>query len=90
MLQIIKDCCKLNNIEFGFRIMTIITKVGAIVKITILQNSDAVNYFETQERLFLENTLSTLENDKSNTLNLDEKQKRKLELIFEKYKKTTC
>ena len=67
--------------------MAIITKTGTIIKIKILQNSDAVNYFETQERLFLENTLSTLKNDKSNMLNLDEKQITKLESIFKKYKK---
>ena len=89
MLQIIKDYCKLNNIELRFKIMAIITKTGTIIKIKILQNSDAVNYFETQERLFLENTLSILENNKSNTLNLNEKQISRLESIFEKYKKIT-
>ena len=66
--------------------MAIITKTGTIIKIKILQSSDASNYFETQERLFLENILLSLENNKSNTLNLDEKQIRKLEFIFKKYK----
>ena len=89
MLQIIKDYCKLNNIELRFKIMATITKAGTVIKIKILQNSDAVNYFETQERLFLENTLSILENNKSNTLNLNEKQISTLESIFEKYKKIT-
>ncbi len=67
--------------------MCIMTKSGTIIKIKILQNSDAMNYFETQERLFLQNILSFLENDKCENFPLDEKQKSKLESIFKKYKK---
>ena len=59
----------------------------AIIKIRLLQNSMAKNYLETGERLFLNNTLSILENQKTEEITLDEKQIIKLEKILEKYKK---
>lgn len=34
-------------------IMTFTTKPGAIIKIRLLKKSDAINYFESRERLFL-------------------------------------
>ncbi len=59
----------------------------AIIKIRLLQNSMAKNYFETSERLFLNNTLSILENQQSEEITFDEKETIRLEKIFEKYKK---
>ena len=59
----------------------------AIIKIRLLQNSMAKNYLETGERLFLNNTLLILENQKSEEIALDEKEIIKLEKILEKYKK---
>lgn len=47
----------------------------------------AKNYLETGERLFLNNTLLILENQKSEEIALDEKEIIKLEKILEKYKK---
>lgn len=47
----------------------------------------AKNYLETGERLFLNNTLLLLENQKTEEITLDEKQITKLEKILEKYKK---
>ena len=67
--------------------MTIMTKSGAIIKIKILQNSDARNYFETKERLFLQNILSDLEKEKSDEVTLNENQSDSIQKIFEKYKK---
>ena len=67
--------------------MTIMTKSGAIIKIKILQNSDARNYFETKERLFLQNILSDLEKEKSDEVTLNENQSDNIQKIFEKYKK---
>ena len=63
------------------------TKPGAIIKIKILQNSNAKNYFETKERLFLQNTLSYLENEKSDKFTLNNEQTEILQKIYEKYKK---
>ena len=63
------------------------TKPGAIIKIKILQNSDARNYFETKERLFLQNTLSELTNDESSKFTLKQEQIEALQKIYEKYKK---
>ena len=67
--------------------MTIMTKPGAIIKIKILQSSDAKNYFETKERLFLQNMLTDLEKEKTNEFTFNEKQIEMIEKIFEKYKK---
>ena len=64
--------------------MTIMTKPGAIIKIKILQNSDARNYFETKERLFLQNILTDLNKDE---FSLNENQVETLQKIYEKYKK---
>ena len=64
--------------------MTIMTRPGAILKIKILQNSSAANYFETQERLTLQNTLIELE---SKTENPSEDQINKIQKIFQKYEK---
>ena len=41
--------------------MTYLSKNAAIIKIKILQNSNATTYFETNERWFLKNTLEKLE-----------------------------
>ena len=67
--------------------MTIMTKSGAIIKIKILQSSDARNYFETKERLFLQNILSDLENEKPDGFTLNENQSESIQKIYEKYKK---
>ena len=67
--------------------MTIMTKPGAIIKIKILQSSDAKNYFETKEKLFLQNMLTDLEKEKTNEFTFNEKQIEMIEKIFEKYKK---
>ena len=64
--------------------MTIMTRPGAILKIKLLQNSSASNYFETQERLTLQNILVELENE-TNTPNED--QINKIQKIFQKYEK---
>ena len=63
------------------------TKPGAIIKIKILQNSDARNYFETKERLFLQNILSELTKDESGEFTLKQDQIEMLQKIYEKYKK---
>lgn len=62
------------------------TKPGTIIKIQLLQGSNARNYFETKERLFLRTILSKLQND-TNDLNLSEEEKNTLENIFKKYEK---
>jgi len=67
--------------------MTIITKLGVIIKIQLLQGSQAKNYFESKERLFLGTILIKLQKDTSNKLNLSVKEKEMLEHIFKKYKK---
>ena len=67
--------------------MTIMTKPGAIIKIKMLQSSDAKNYFETKERLFLQNMLTDLEKEKTNELTLNDNQIEMIQKIFEKYKK---
>jgi len=64
--------------------MTVMTRPGAILKIKLLQNSSASNYFETQERLTLQNILVELENE-TNTPNED--QINKIQKIFQKYEK---
>lgn len=65
--------------------MTYMSKNAAIIKINLLQNSLARNYFETQERLFLKNMLDYLQ--KSNETKLDEKTAVKIFSIFQKYQK---
>ena len=67
--------------------MTIMTKPGAIIKIKMLQNSDARNYFETKERLFLQNMLTDLEKEKTDEFTLNDNQIEMIQKIFEKYKK---
>lgn len=67
--------------------MTYMSKNAAIIKINLLQNSLARNYFETQERLFLKNMLDYLQ--KSNETELDEKTAVKISAIFQKYQKYT-
>ena len=67
--------------------MTIMTKPGAIIKIKMLQSSDAKNYFETKERLFLQNILTDLEKEKTNEFTFNENQIEMIQKIFEKYKK---
>ena len=63
------------------------TKQGAIIKIKMLQSSDAKNYFETKERLFLQNMLTDLEKEKTNEFTLNDNQVEMIQKIFEKYKK---
>ena len=67
--------------------MTIITKPGVIIKIQLLQGSQAKNYFESKERLFLETILIKLQKDPSNELNLTVQEKDMIEYIYKKYKK---
>jgi len=67
--------------------MVIFTKPGTIIKIQLLQGSQARNYFESKERLFLQTILSKLLNESSNDLNLTEEEKNMLEVIFKKYGK---
>jgi hypothetical protein len=67
--------------------MTIITKPGVIIKIQLLQGSQAKNYFESKERLFLGTILIKLQKDTSNELNLTVQEKDMIEHVFKKYKK---
>jgi hypothetical protein len=67
--------------------MTIITKPGVIIKIKLLQGSQAKNYFESRERLFLGTILIKLQKDTSNELNLTVQEKDMIEHVFKKYKK---
>jgi hypothetical protein len=67
--------------------MTIITKPGLIIKIQLLQGSQAKNYFESKERLFLGTILIKLQKDTSNELNLTVQEKDMIEYIYKKYKK---
>ena len=67
--------------------MTIITKPGVIIKIQLLQGSQAKNYFESTERLFLGTILIKLQKDTSNELNLTVQEKDMIEYIYKKYKK---
>jgi len=66
--------------------MTIITKSGVIIIIQLLQGSQAKNYFESMERLFLGTILIKLQKDPSNELNLTVQEKDMIEHIFKKYK----
>jgi len=63
------------------------TKPGAIIKIQLLQGSNAKNYFESKERLFLATVLSKLQNNPLDELNLSDEEKNMLKIIFDKYKK---
>ncbi len=63
------------------------TKPGTIIKIQLLQGSNAKDYFESKERLFLVTVISKLQNDPSDELNLSDEEKNMLKMIFEKYKK---
>lgn len=65
--------------------MSYLSKNAAIIKIKMLQNSSAANYFETNERLFLNNSLEKLEYNKNNQVESDIATK--IELIFKKYQK---
>lgn len=67
--------------------MGIITKTGAILKIQILQGSQAKNYFESKERLFLSTILNKIQADPSSDLKISVEEKKFLEKIFDKYKK---
>lgn len=67
--------------------MKILTKPGAIIKIQLLQGSQAKNYLESKERLFLNTILSKLQQDYSTKLPLSSNEKSMLVSIFEKYKK---
>ncbi len=63
------------------------TKPGTIIKIQLLQGSNAKDYFESKERLFLGTVLSKLQNNPIDELNLLDEEKNMLKMIFEKYKK---
>ncbi len=63
------------------------TKPGAIIKIQLLQGSNAKDYFESKERLFLGIVLSKLQNNPLDGLNLSDDEKNMLKMIFDKYKK---
>jgi len=67
--------------------MVIFTKPGAIIKIQLLQGSQARNYFESKERLFLQTVLSKMQNDSSIDLNITNEEKNMLDIIFKKYDK---
>ena len=66
--------------------MKFMSKPGIIIKIQLLQGSEARNYFESKERLFLGTILSKLQNT-DNTLNISDEEKNDLENIFKKYEK---
>ncbi len=67
--------------------MIFMTKPGTIIKIQLLQASNAKDYFESKERLFLGTVLSKLRNNPLDELNLLDEEKNMLKMIFEKYKK---
>ncbi len=67
--------------------MIFMTKPGVIIKIQLLQCSNAKNYFESKERLFLVTVLSKLQNNSLDVLNLSNEEKNMLKLIFDKYEK---
>ena len=67
--------------------MNLISKPITIIKIKLLQNSQAKNYFESKERLFLETVLLKLQNDISEEITLSNEEKHMLENIFVKYDK---
>jgi len=67
--------------------MVFMTKPGAIIKIQLLHGSNAKDYFESKERLFLGTVLLKLQNNPSDGLNLSDEEKNMLQMIFDKYKK---
>ncbi len=67
--------------------MVFMTKPGAIITIQLLQGSNAKDYFESKERLFLRTVLSKLQNNPLDELNLSNEEKNMLKMIFDKYKK---
>jgi hypothetical protein len=67
--------------------MVIFSKPGTIIKIQLLQGSQAKDYFESKERLFLQTIHSKLQNDHSNDLNISNEEEEMLEIIFKKYNK---
>ena len=67
--------------------MIFMTKPGTIIKIQLLQGSNAKDYLESKERLFLVTVLSKLQNNPLDELNLLDEEKNMLKMIFEKYKK---
>ncbi|GBF24964.1 hypothetical protein MnTg01_01311 [archaeon MnTg01] len=67
--------------------MIFMTKPGTIIKIQLLQCSNAKDYFESKERLFLGTVLSKLQNNSFDGLNLSSEEKNMLNMIFDKYKK---
>ncbi len=67
--------------------MIFMTKPGTIIKIQLLQSSNAKDYFESKERLFIGTVLSKLQNNPSDELNLSDEEKNMLKMIFDKYKK---
>jgi len=67
--------------------MNFATKPGTIIKIQLLQGSNAKDYFESKERLFLGTILSKLQNKSSNSLDLSNEEISMLKNIFKKYEK---
>ena len=67
--------------------MIFMTKPGTIIKIQLLQGSNAKDYLESKERLFLGTVISKLQNNPIDELNLLDEEKNMLKMIFEKYKK---
>jgi hypothetical protein len=67
--------------------MVFMTKPGTIIKIQLLQGSNAKDYFESKERFFLGTVLSKLQNNPLDELNLSDEEKNMLKMIFDKYKK---
>lgn len=67
--------------------MVVFTKPGTIIKIQLLQGSQAKNYFESKERLFLQTILSKIQNDLSVELKITDEEKNMLDFIFQKYDK---
>ena len=67
--------------------MVIYTKPGAIIKIQLLQGSQAKNYFESKERLFLQTVLDKIQNDTSLDLKITDEENNILDVIFKKYDK---
>lgn len=65
--------------------MVYLSKNAAIIKIKLLQNSQAKNYFETNERIFLNNTLEKL--DHTSTKEVQSDLAEQIELLFKKYQK---
>ena len=67
--------------------MKFVTKPGTIIKIQLLQGSNAKNYFESKDRLFLGTILSKLQNSPSEKLDLSDDETSMLEKIYQKYEK---